>query len=77
LTLLIFGIDKLKAKKNYYRISEKNLILMCFLGGGIGGLLGMYLFRHKIRKWYFNLLALISLILYIFIWWKFKLLINN
>jgi len=72
LTFLVFGIDKFKAKKNYSRISEKGLFLFCFLGGGIGGFLGMYLFRHKTKKWYFNLLVPISIALYIFLWWFMK-----
>lgn len=63
LTFLIFGIDKYKAKKNYSRISEKGLFILCFIGGGIGGFVGMYTFRHKTRKWYFNLLVPISIIL--------------
>ena len=70
LTFLLFGIDKLKAKKNYSRISEKGLFILCFLGGGTGGFLGMYLFKHKTKKWYFNLLVPISIALYIFLWWK-------
>ncbi|WP_028855596.1 DUF1294 domain-containing protein [Psychrilyobacter atlanticus] len=62
LTFLIFGIDKYKAKKDYSRVSEKTLFLLCFIGGGIGGFVGMYTFRHKIRKWYFNLLVPISIV---------------
>ncbi len=69
LTFIIFGIDKFKAKKNYYRISEKGLFLLCFLGGGVGGLIGMSLFKHKIRKWYFNLLVPISIITTIYLYY--------
>ena len=43
-------IDKRKAKANKRRISEKTLFILVFLGGGIGGIAGMYLFRHKTKK---------------------------
>ena len=42
-------IDKRKAIKKRWRISEHNLILVAFLGGSIGSLLGMYSFRHKTK----------------------------
>ena len=50
---LVFGIDKLKAKRNAWRVPEATLFSFALLGGGIGCLGGMYLFRHKIRKSYF------------------------
>ena len=40
-------IDKWKAKKNRWRIRESTLLLVAALGGSIGSLTGMYLFRHK------------------------------
>lgn len=43
------GIDKLKAKKRGFRIPEATLFLIAFIGGSIGSILGMYLFRHKTR----------------------------
>lgn len=43
-------MDKQKAKKTKRRISEKTLFLFIYLGGWIGGPLGMYIFRHKIKK---------------------------
>lgn len=39
--------DKLKAKKNLWRIPEATLMAVAALGGSIGSLLGMYTFRHK------------------------------
>ena len=48
-TFLIYGIDKRKAVKHKYRISEKTLILMALIGGSIGALIGMKVFRHKIK----------------------------
>lgn len=49
-TFLTIYIDKRKAKKNRRRISEKTLFTLVFLGGGIGGIAGMYSFRHKTKK---------------------------
>ena len=40
-------LDKLKAKKNAWRIPERTLLLIAILGGSVGSLLGMYLVRHK------------------------------
>ena len=48
------GLDKWKAKKNAWRIPEKTLFMLVILGGSVGGILGMYLFRHKTRHWYFK-----------------------
>ncbi|RUL56399.1 MULTISPECIES: DUF1294 domain-containing protein [Lysinibacillus] len=42
-------IDKSRAKNHEWRISEKSLFTMAILGGACGGVLGMYLFRHKTR----------------------------
>ncbi len=53
ISFLLYGFDKLKAlnsSKNTRRISEKKLLLSSFLGGSIGSLLSMFIFRHKIKK---------------------------
>ena len=55
LTFLIFGIDKRKARRGKWRIPEGTLIWMSIIGGSIGALMGMYLFRHKTQKRKFNL----------------------
>lgn len=44
---LIMLADKLRAKKNAWRIPEARLLLISGIGGSIGMLAGMYLFRHK------------------------------
>ena len=52
---LLMLIDKWKAKKNLWRISEATLMSTAILGGGIGALLGMYTVRHKTRHLKFTL----------------------
>ncbi len=47
------GIDKAKAKKHAWRIPEATLFLIALLGGSIGSIVGMQLFRHKTKHWYF------------------------
>lgn len=51
--LCLMGLDKSKARRHAFRISEKTLFLVSILGGSIGTWAGMYLFRHKTRHWYF------------------------
>lgn len=50
LTFVMMGIDKAKAKRGSRRISEFGLVLPVALGGVVGGLLGMVMFRHKTSK---------------------------
>ena len=50
LSLILFGWDKLMAKLGRSRIPEAALLGAALFGGGTGALLGMLLFRHKIRK---------------------------
>ena len=47
--------DKHEAKIGDWRVPERTLFLLVLLGGGIGGIAGMYVFRHKTRKWYFKI----------------------
>ena len=46
-TFLLYGIDKYKAKKSKWRISEATLLTMAAIGGSIGALAGMRLWHHK------------------------------
>ena len=46
-TFLLYGIDKYKAKKNQWRISEATLLMMAAIGGSIGTWAGMRLWHHK------------------------------
>ena len=45
----LMGVDKRKAMKGAFRISEATLFIVALIGGSIGSLLGMYTFRHKTR----------------------------
>lgn len=53
--LLIMYIDKRKAKYGRWRIPEKTLLIIALLGGSVGTIAGMYLFRHKTQKLKFTL----------------------
>lgn len=55
LTFLLYGIDKWKAQKGKWRIPEETLFWLAIVGGSIGALLGMYLFRHKTKHKKFTL----------------------
>lgn len=62
LALILYGADKAKAKSGAWRIPEKVLLGCSFLGGAAGGILGMLLFRHKTKHWYFWLVNILGLI---------------
>lgn len=49
LGFLLMRADKARAKKNRWRIPERTLMTVAALGGSLGSLMGMYLFRHKTR----------------------------
>ena len=59
---MFYFADKLKAKAGAWRIPEKVLLGLGFLGGAIGALLGMKLFRHKTKHLYFWVINIIGLI---------------
>lgn len=47
ITFLVYGIDKLKAKKGKWRIPEATLLLLAVIGGSIGAWLGIKVWHHK------------------------------
>ena len=63
ITFILYGLDKLFAIKEKRRISERTLLVLPLIGGIIG-IFSMYIFHHKTKKWYFNLICIISLILW-------------
>ena len=72
LTFIVYGADKHRARKGKWRVPEKTLFLLPLLGGSIGALLGMRVFHHKTKHWYFVwgipaiLLAQIALAVWIY-----------
>ena len=52
-TFTVYGADKAKARRGAWRVPEKTLFLLPLLGGSVGALLGMLVFRHKTKHWYF------------------------
>ena len=59
-TFVFYGYDKMQAKRGGWRVPEIVLHLLGLVGGFIGGWLGMFLFRHKIRKPIFPIVLGIS-----------------
>lgn len=59
----VYAIDKYKAKRNKWRIPEKTLILLAFLGGAYGALAGMYMIRHKTKHLKFQILVPLAAVL--------------
>ena len=62
ITFLMMAVDKLKAKKDKRRISEKTLLLSSFLMGGAGIAAGGLICHHKTRKLKFQILVPLSLV---------------
>lgn len=67
IAFLAMWIDKEKAKKGKWRISETALFVLVILGGSVGGMIGMYTFRHKTKKKRFTIGFPVILILEILI----------
>lgn len=65
ITFIVYGVDKLKAKNGSYRTPEKALLGLSFIGGALGGILAMNLFRHKTKHLYFWVVNVLSLIIHI------------
>ena len=65
---LAMWLDKTKAKKGKWRISEPTLLGIGVLGGSIGSMIGMYTFRHKTKKKRFTIgmpaILIIEIVLY-------------
>ena len=65
---MIMCLDKRRAKRREWRIPEATLLGAAFLGGSLGSLLGMLIFRHKTRKpkFYITVPLLLAVHLYVF-----------
>ena len=73
---LIMLIDKKKAEKGKWRIQEKTIFIVTLLGGGIGTISVMYIFRHKTKKLQFTVglpvITILEILGIIYFWWIFK-----
>ena len=60
---LLMLVDKIKAKRNLWRIPEATLMGVAAVGGSIGAIAGMNLFRHKTKhaKFYIGLPVILTL----------------
>lgn len=67
ITFALYGIDKAKAKKGKWRISEATLIICAFMMGGLGSFVGMRVFRHKTQHIKFVILVPLAMVVNIVI----------
>lgn len=70
----LMGVDKYRAKHDQWRIPERTLFLFPLLCGSLGGVLGMQVFHHKTRHWYFRyglpLILVLQLVLAVMIYFR-------
>lgn len=64
-TFMAFGIDKRRAVRHKWRISEEMLLILAGIGGAAGALLAMPFFHHKTRKKKFTVLSVLFFILHL------------
>lgn len=69
ITFFIWGYDKFRASLHQWRVPEKTLYTIMIMGGGLGALLGITIFRHKTRKPQFKIIAIISIVVHAFIYY--------
>ncbi len=67
ITFVAFAIDKIAAIEGRSRIRIVTLLGLAFIGGSLGGLIAMYLFRHKIRKDYFSVGIPLIMVMQVFV----------
>ena len=72
IAFLTMYIDKRKARYGRWRIPEQTLFVLALIGGSIGSIIGMYVFRHKTKKLRFSIgfpvILVLQIILIISIW---------
>ncbi len=65
LVFACFGMDKYRARNQFWRIPEKVLLALALIGGGAGALAGMRIFHHKTRKLLFRIVVPAALFLHV------------
>ncbi|MDP6156433.1 MAG: DUF1294 domain-containing protein [Candidatus Thermoplasmatota archaeon] len=63
ITFIVYWVDKIKARRNSWRVPEKTLHLLALVGGVWGAIAAMVLVRHKTKKKSFFLLTILITIL--------------
>ena len=77
ISFVLMGHDKRSAQKGKWRVSEKTLFLAAACFGGLGGVLGMKVFHHKTKHWYFRvffpmLLVIQVILLGVGLYWLYR-----
>lgn len=75
--MFICWLDKYKAIKHKYRISEKFLLLICLMGGCFGFILGMIINNHKTKKIKFCIVIPVMIVIWIIILCNDFIFLNN
>lgn len=65
ITFIVYGVDKRAAIKGKFRVRVATLLGLAFIGGSLGALFAMYLFRHKTKKLQFTIFVPLMLVLHI------------
>ena len=72
ISFTVFFIDKQKSRKGKWRIQEKTLHVLSFVGGVFGSIASMLLFHHKTKKLDFVIITMIALLLNLYIIYKLR-----
>ena len=68
-SFVMFGIDKSRAKRRAWRISEAALLISAAVGGSVGAIAGMIVFRHKTKHLKFLIGLPLILIIHLTLWY--------
>lgn len=69
-SFIVFFMDKQKSKRDKWRIQEKTLHTLSYMGGVFGSIAAMLMFRHKTKKLDFIIITAIALFINLFILYK-------
>lgn len=68
IAFFLYGMDKYKARHDCFRIPERVLLLVAYLGGAYGAAAGMKIWHHKTQKWKFRIAIPVSIVLFTIFW---------